>query len=158
MIVLIDNYDSFTYNLFQMIGSIDTDIKVLRNDYVNQSMIYELKPTKIVISPGPGHPKDAGNTIELIRNFHDSISILGICLGHQAIGYSFGASIIKAKSIEHGKVHEINHFGHDIFQLVYFHFSARPSLCLLCPLPSDFSRVCSGAQWCSLTVYHAQLS
>ena len=99
MIVLIDNYDSFTYNLFQMIGSIDTDIKVLRNDYVNQSMIYELKPTKIVISPGPGHPKDAGNTIELIRNFHDSISILGICLGHQAIGYSFGASIIKAKSI-----------------------------------------------------------
>ena len=111
MIILIDNYDSFTYNLFQMIGSIDTDIKVLRNDYVNQSMIYELKPTKIVISPGPGHPKDAGNTIELIQNFHDSISILGII----KLLYSFGASIIKAKSIEHGKVHEINHFGHDIF-------------------------------------------
>ena len=141
MILLIDNYDSFTYNLFQIIGSIDSDVKVFRNDHVNQSMIYELKPKKIVISPGPGHPKDAGNTIELIQNFHDSISILGICLGHQAIGYSFGASIIKAKSIEHGKVHKIDHFGHDIFLGVPNSFNATRYHSLIIDektLPKDF--------------------
>ena len=108
MIILIDNYDSFTYNLYQYIGEIDNNIEVYRNDMITSAKIKELNPTHIVISPGPGHPADAGNCLEIIKDNHKDVPILGICLGHQAIGMSFGGNIIQSKSIVHGKVSTIN--------------------------------------------------
>ena len=101
MIILIDNYDSFTYNLYQYIGEIDNNIEVYRNDMITSAKIKELNPTHIVISPGPGHPADVGNCLEIIKDNHKDVPILGICLGHQAIGMSFGGNIIQSKSIVH---------------------------------------------------------
>lgn len=102
MIVMIDNYDSFTYNLYQYIGTLDPDIKVFRNDKITVDEVLAMKPSHIVISPGPGYPKDAGICIDLIRRAGD-IPILGVCLGHQAIGEAFGAKIVHAPRIMHGK-------------------------------------------------------
>ena len=115
MIILIDNYDSFTYNLYQYIGEIDNNIEVYRNDMISSAKIKELNPTHIVISPGPGHPADAGNCLEIIKDNHKVVPILGICLGHQAIGMSFGGNIIQSKSIVHGKVSTINIYPSKIF-------------------------------------------
>ena len=115
MIILIDNYDSFTYNLYQYIGEIDNNIEVYRNDMITSAKIKELNPTHIVISPGPGHPADAGNCLEIIKDNHKDVPILGICLGHQAIGMSFGGNIIQSKSIVHGKVSTINIYPSKIF-------------------------------------------
>lgn len=103
MILLIDNYDSFSYNLYQMIGEIDSNIKVIRNDDLSLSKIEELNPDKIVISPGPGRAKDAGISINLIKDFYDKIPILGVCLGHQAIYEAFGGNISYSKILMHGK-------------------------------------------------------
>lgn len=103
MILLIDNYDSFAYNLYQLIGSIDEQIKVVRNDEMTISEIESLNPDQIVISPGPGKPKDAGNIEEVIRYFYDKKPILGVCLGHQAICEAFGSTITYAKELMHGK-------------------------------------------------------
>lgn len=103
MILLIDNYDSFTYNLYQYLGEVESNIIVKRNDAITLEEIAELAPTAIVISPGPGRPEDAGISIEVIKNFYKQIPILGICLGHQAIGAAFGANVIGAKNIMHGK-------------------------------------------------------
>jgi anthranilate synthase/aminodeoxychorismate synthase-like glutamine amidotransferase len=107
MILLIDNYDSFTYNLYQLMGKINFDIKVVRNDSITIQEIEKLNPSHIVVSPGPGHPKDAGNIIEIIKHFSGQIPILGICLGHQAIGEACGAKIIQADKIYHGKSIEV---------------------------------------------------
>ena len=109
MILLIDNYDSFTYNLYQYLGELGEEIIVKRNDELTIAEIKEMNPEAIVISPGPGRPEEAGNCVEVIQQFYASIPILGICLGHQAIGYSFGAKITKAEKIMHGKVSEIRH-------------------------------------------------
>lgn len=103
MILLIDNYDSFTYNLYQYIGSINPDIKVVRNDKITVDEIRALAPTHLVISPGPKYPKDAGVTIDAIRRLSGELPILGICLGHQAIGEAFGGVVVRAKEIIHGK-------------------------------------------------------
>ena len=103
MILLIDNYDSFAYNLYQLIGSIDEDIKVIRNDEMTVEEIENLSPEKIIISPGPGKPEDAGICIDVIKHFAGKVPILGVCLGHQAICKAFGAAISHAKSIMHGK-------------------------------------------------------
>ena len=116
MIILIDNYDSFTYNLYQYIGEIDTNIEVYRNDIITSAKIKELSPTHIVISPGPGHPADAGNCLEIIKKNYRNVPILGICLGHQAIGMSFGGKIIQSKSIVHGKISTINTYPSKIFK------------------------------------------
>ena len=102
MILLIDNYDSFSYNLYQLIGKIDSDIKIIRNDELSVKEIIDLKPKAIVISPGPGKPEDAGVSVELIKAVKD-IPILGICLGHQAICMAFGATVTYAKELMHGK-------------------------------------------------------
>ncbi|MGE5472890.1 MAG: anthranilate synthase component II [Ignavibacteriales bacterium] len=107
MIVIIDNYDSFTYNLYQYIGEINPDVKVYRNDKITVEEIKKLMPSHIVISPGPGYPKDAGITIELIKKLSGNIPILGICLGHQAIGEAFGGEVIRAKELMHGKSSEV---------------------------------------------------
>jgi len=102
MILLIDNYDSFVYNLYQFIGTINPDIKVIKNDELTVDEIIKLKPSHIVLSPGPGRPKDAGIIEDVVRNIHN-IPILGVCLGHQAICEVFGLDIINAKKICHGK-------------------------------------------------------
>jgi anthranilate synthase component 2 len=107
MILLVDNYDSFSYNLYQMIGELNPNIKVVRNDELSLSEIGEINPDSIVISPGPGRPKDAGISIDLIREFHDKVPILGICLGHQAIYEAFGGNISYSKILMHGKSSEI---------------------------------------------------
>ena len=102
MILLIDNYDSFTYNLYQYIGTFNDDIKVVRNDKITIEEIEKMNPERIVISPGPKSPKEAGICLDVIKKFAPAIPILGICLGHQCIGEAFGATIDHAKKIFHG--------------------------------------------------------
>jgi len=107
MILLIDNYDSFSYNLYQLIGSINPDIKVVRNDALSAEEIENLAPERIVISPGPGKPSDAGICIDVIKRLHSSIPILGICLGHQAIFEAFGGTVSYASKLMHGKSSQV---------------------------------------------------
>ncbi len=117
MVLLIDNYDSFTYNIYQYISEIGVDdISVIRNDKITVSKIEEMSPTSIVISPGPGRPENAGITVEVIKYFSGKIPILGICLGHQAIGYAFGGRIIGAKNIIHGKTDDVSMDGKGLFR------------------------------------------
>ncbi len=116
MILMIDNYDSFTYNLVQYLGELGEELKVYRNDKISIAEIEKLNPNKIVISPGPGEPKDAGISKEVIKKFAGKIPILGVCLGHQAIAESFGGKIIRANRIMHGKTSEIHHDGKTIFK------------------------------------------
>lgn len=103
MILLIDNYDSFSYNLYQLIGSIDPDIKVIRNDAMTVSEIEEMNPEAIIISPGPGKPEDAGICIDVVKQLGGKIPILGVCLGHQSICVAYGATVSYAKKLMHGK-------------------------------------------------------
>ena len=116
MILLIDNYDSFTYNLYQYIGTFTNDIKVVRNDKITLPEIKLLHPEKIVLSPGPKSPKEAGICMDVVKEFYDSIPILGICLGHQCIGEAFGGVVSYAKELFHGKQSEIIHDGQGIFK------------------------------------------
>ena len=111
MILLIDNYDSFTYNLYQYLSELGADVATIRNDKLSLDDVVRLAPEAIVLSPGPGRPENAGICVDLIRRFAPEVPILGICLGHQAIGYSFGGSIIRAKRIMHGKESTISHTG-----------------------------------------------
>lgn len=124
MIVMIDNYDSFTYNLVQYLGQLNKNITVFRNDKVSVKKIIKLRPEKIVISPGPGRPENAGISCELIEKAKDKIPILGVCLGHQALGYTFGAKIIQAKKIMHGKTSMIYHNKKTIFKNLSMPFVA----------------------------------
>lgn len=103
MILLIDNYDSFSYNLYQFIGEINPDIKVIRNDELTVNQVRALRPSHIILSPGPKRPSDAGICIEVVRKLHTEFPILGICLGHQSICEAFGAKIVYAKELMHGK-------------------------------------------------------
>ena len=109
MLLLIDNYDSFTYNLFQYFSELGADVKVVRNDEISLDDAINYTPEKLVISPGPCTPKEAGISVELIKEFKDKLPILGVCLGHQCLGAAFGASIIKANNIMHGKLSSISH-------------------------------------------------
>ncbi len=108
MILLIDNYDSFSYNLFQLIGEINPDIKVIRNDEMTVPEIKKLNPTHIILSPGPGRPENAGIITEVAKNVAGKIPVLGVCLGHQAICMAYGAEIIHAKKLMHGKQSMVN--------------------------------------------------
>jgi len=116
MILMIDNYDSFTYNLVQYIGQLGGAVVVHRNDKISLDEIRRLQPDAIVISPGPCTPKQAGISVELIRQFSSAIPILGVCLGHQAIGYAFGGEVVRAERIMHGKTSQIINDGRTIFQ------------------------------------------
>ena len=107
MILLIDNYDSFTHNLYQLIGEINTDIKVVRNNKITVAEIDALHPNHIIISPGPGNPQQAGICLEVIKKLSGKYPILGVCLGHQAIGEAFGGKVVRAPEIVHGKSDEI---------------------------------------------------
>jgi len=124
MILVIDNYDSFTYNLVQYLGELGEDLKVYRNNKISVEQIEQLKPARIVISPGPGVPSDAGVTEDVIRHFHKSTPILGVCLGHQAIGEVFGGHIVRAPTLMHGKVSEIFHDDKTLFKGLPQGFSA----------------------------------
>ena len=124
MILIIDNYDSFTFNLVQYLGELGVEIRVARNDALTISDIEKMAPEGIVISPGPCTPNEAGISVELIKKFHKTIPILGVCLGHQAIGQAFGGEIVKAPTVVHGKVSTINHTGRGIFRQVPDKFSA----------------------------------
>jgi anthranilate synthase/aminodeoxychorismate synthase-like glutamine amidotransferase len=116
MILMIDNYDSFTYNLVQYLGELGADIQVFRNDRISVAQIEQLAPGKIVISPGPCTPKEAGVSCEVIRHFAGRIPILGVCLGHQCIGEVFGGEIVRAPTLFHGKTSMIYHDGKTIFR------------------------------------------
>lgn len=115
MVLVIDNYDSFTYNLVQYLGELGTQPAVRRNDEVTLEEIAEMQPERIVISPGPGRPEQAGVTLEVIRRFGPSTPILGVCLGHQAIGMAFGGAVVRANAPMHGKTSNISHDGHGVF-------------------------------------------
>ena len=115
MILVIDNYDSFTYNLVQYIGELGAELEVRRNDQITLAEIAEMRPAKIVISPGPGTPDDAGISLDIIREFGPNTPIFGVCLGHQAIGQALGGKVIRAERLMHGKTSPITHDGAGIF-------------------------------------------
>ncbi len=116
MIFVLDNYDSFTYNLVQYIGELGLEVVVRRNDQITVDEIEELHPDRIVISPGPCTPQDAGISIELIRHFAGRVPLLGVCLGHQAIGAAFGGKVVRAANLMHGKTSSVEHDGKSIFR------------------------------------------
>lgn len=116
MILIIDNYDSFTYNLVQFLGELGADLQVVRNDRITTAEIAALKPQKIVLSPGPCTPDDAGITLEVLASFAGRIPLLGVCLGHQAMGQAFGGRVIRAPYLMHGKTSQILHDGRTIFR------------------------------------------
>ncbi|MGZ5084323.1 MAG: aminodeoxychorismate/anthranilate synthase component II [Usitatibacter sp.] len=116
MLLMIDNYDSFTYNLVQYLGELGEDVKVVRNDEMTLAQIEALAPARIVLSPGPCTPNEAGVSLELIQRFAGRVPILGVCLGHQAIGQAFGGAVVHAKTLMHGKVSRIHHRGEGVFR------------------------------------------
>ena len=116
MLLMIDNYDSFTYNLVQYLGELGEDVKVVRNDEMTAEDVERLAPARIVLSPGPCTPNEAGVSLDLIRRFAGRAPILGVCLGHQAIGQAFGGRIVHAKALMHGKVSAIHHSGEGVFR------------------------------------------
>lgn len=124
MLLMIDNYDSFTYNLVQYFGELGADILVFRNDEITLEEIEDMAPEKIVISPGPCTPHEAGISVPAIKHFAGSIPILGVCLGHQSIGEAFGGKIIRAKRVMHGKISAIHHEGKGVFKDIENPFNA----------------------------------
>jgi anthranilate synthase/aminodeoxychorismate synthase-like glutamine amidotransferase len=115
MIVLLDNYDSFTFNLYQYLGELGAAIRVVRNDEMSVGEILGLEPERIVISPGPGTPDQAGISLELVREAAGRVPLLGVCLGHQALGQAFGGTVVRAPELKHGKTSEIRHDGRILF-------------------------------------------
>jgi anthranilate synthase/aminodeoxychorismate synthase-like glutamine amidotransferase len=123
-ILLIDNYDSFTYNLYHCISKFKTKVDVVRNDKINSKDVLKKKYDKIVISPGPGNPNQAGNCLKIVKDVYKKIPILGVCLGHQIIGQVFGGKIIKAKNLMHGKTSKIKHNKKGLFKNIKNNFDA----------------------------------
>src|SRR5512138_337924 len=115
MLLMIDNYDSFTYNLVQYFGILGEEVRVVRNDQIGLDEAEALRPARLVISPGPGDPTDAGVSVELIRRLAGKLPILGVCLGHQALGYAYGGEIVRAKRVMHGKVSLVHHDGTGLY-------------------------------------------
>jgi anthranilate synthase/aminodeoxychorismate synthase-like glutamine amidotransferase len=142
MILVIDNYDSFTYNLVQYLQEMDADVRVYRNDAITLEEIERLNPTHIVISPGPGDPTDAGISVEVIKRFAGTRPILGVCLGHQSLGYAYGGNVVRAKKPMHGKISPIVHDGKNLFSKLPKPFNATRYHSLLVErhsLPSCFT-------------------
>ncbi len=123
-ILLIDNYDSFTYNLFHYISKFRNNVDVIRNDKIDSKTIFKKGYSKIVISPGPGNPDQAGNCIKIVKEVYKKIPILGVCLGHQIIGQVFGGRVIQAKNLMHGKTSKIKHFKIGLFKNIENNFEA----------------------------------
>ena len=124
MLLMIDNYDSFTYNLVQYFGELGEDVRVFRNDELTLTQITELNPRNIVISPGPCTPNEAGVSVAVIKTFAGKIPILGVCLGHQSIGQAYGGNIVRAKALMHGKTSPIHHSGGGVFASLPSPFTA----------------------------------
>lgn len=124
MLLMLDNYDSFTYNLVQYLGELGQTVEVVRNDRVTLSDIEKLSPEYLVISPGPCSPREAGISVEAIRHFAGRIPILGVCLGHQAMGYAYGGAVVHAKTLMHGKVSPVFHQGAGVFRSLPSPFQA----------------------------------
>lgn len=124
MVVLIDNYDSFTYNIAQYLGELGAEVSVHRNDQITVGQIHEMKPERIIISPGPGMPDAAGITVSVVREFAGKVPILGVCLGHQAIGQAFGGRVVRAPYLMHGKTSEICHDSATIYAGLPYRFKA----------------------------------
>ena len=139
MTLLIDNYDSFTFNLAQYLGELGAAPVVRRNDQVTVDEIAEMRPSRIVISPGPGRPEDAGVSVEVIRRFGPNVPLLGVCLGHQGIGIAFGGNVVRAGELMHGKTSTVHHDGTGVFRGLSQPFSAGRyhSLVIAQPLPDD---------------------
>ena len=116
MVFVLDNYDSFTYNLVQYLGELGAEVEVRRNDQVTVGEVEAMRPERIVVSPGPCTPQEAGISIELIRHFAGRVPLLGVCLGHQAIGAAFGGQVVRAKNLMHGKTSQVEHDGRTIFR------------------------------------------
>ena len=116
MLLMLDNYDSFTYNLVQYFGELNCEVKVVRNDEITVQQVLDLKPEHVVISPGPRNPSMAGISMDLIKACAGNIPLLGVCLGHQSIGQVFGGDVIRAKTIMHGKISAVHHNGCDVFK------------------------------------------
>ncbi|MFC0254575.1 anthranilate synthase component II [Massilia consociata] len=116
MLLMIDNYDSFTYNIVQYLGELGEDVRTVRNDEITLERIEQMAPDRICISPGPKAPKDAGISLDILREFKGKLPILGVCLGHQAIGEAFGGKVIRAKQVMHGKTSLIAHTGEGVFK------------------------------------------
>ena len=123
-IILIDNYDSFTFNLYHSLSSLKISVDVIRNDHITDKEIIKKKYNKIVISPGPGNPNQAGNCLKIVKDIHKKIPILGVCLGHQIIGQVFGGKIVKAKNLMHGKTSKIKHNKKGLFKNIQNNFQA----------------------------------
>ena len=166
MLLMIDNYDSFTYNLVQYFGELGQEVKTFRNAQITIEEIKKLDPKYIVISPGPCTPKESGISMQVIDSFKENKRILGVCLGHQAIGAVFGANIIKAKELMHGKTSEIQHDGNFLFEGMPDNFTATRYHSLVIeekPLSEDFiinARTVDGSimgiQHCKLNVSGVQ--
>jgi anthranilate synthase component 2 len=139
VILLIDNYDSFTFNLAQYLGELGAPPVVVRNDEVTVGDVASMRPERIVISPGPGRPEDAGISVEVIRRFGPEVPLLGVCLGHQGIGLAFGGSVVRAGELMHGKTSAVHHDGAGVFRGVSQPFAAGRyhSLVIAQPLPAD---------------------
>jgi len=137
MLLMIDNYDSFTYNIVQYLGELGEDVHTVRNDEITLAEIEKMAPERICISPGPKAPKDAGISLDILREFKGKLPILGVCLGHQAIGEAFGGRVIRAKQVMHGKTSAIAHTGDGVFK----------------GLPSPFTVI----RYHSLAIEHASL-
>jgi anthranilate synthase component 2 len=139
VVLLIDNYDSFTWNLAQYLGELGAPPVVRRNDEITLDDIAAMGPSRIVISPGPGRPEDAGITVDAIRRFGGHVPVLGVCLGHQGIGVAFGGSVVRAAQLMHGKTSTVQHDGRGVFRGVSQPFTAGRyhSLVVAEPLPED---------------------
>lgn len=139
MILLIDNYDSFTYNLFQQIAALDYEVTIAKHDQISIDQIKKLAPSHIIISPGPKTPQDSGISMDVVRAFYETIPILGVCLGHQCIGEVFGATIVTSKKIMHGKPDSINHSSEGLFKHVPNPFlAARYHSLMINQVPEGF--------------------
>lgn len=161
MILIIDNYDSFTYNLYQLVAQQEKHILVVRNDKISLQEIETMAPKAIILSPGPGNPSQAGICLPLIRRFSPSIPILGVCLGHQAIAEAFGGDIVQAPEIVHGKISYIYHSGAELFANLPQPFTAGRYHSLMVSkesLPAEFSIEAESADGIIMAIKHRQYS
>jgi anthranilate synthase/aminodeoxychorismate synthase-like glutamine amidotransferase len=158
VILLIDNYDSFTFNLAQYLGELGAQPVVRRNDEVSLDEVASMKPSHIVISPGPGRPEDAGVSVEVIRTFGPVTPLLGVCLGHQGIGIAFGGTVVRAAQLMHGKVSSVQHDGRGVFRGVSQPFVAGRyhSLIVADPLPADLEAAARTDDGTLMGVRHRQ--
>ena len=158
MIVVIDNYDSFTYNLVQYFGELGADLRVFRNDAVTVAEVQDLEPDAIVLSPGPGRPEGSGVCLQIVEELHQRLPILGVCLGHQAIAYVFGGTIDRAPRLMHGKTSAIHHTGQGIFANFPSPFTATRyhSLIVKEPVPDGFDVTAFTAEGEIMAIQHRE--